>query len=305
MSKKSLTILLASLVAVVFAAPAQAVLVQANGTAVFYDDFEGPAVSDPPDNGAYPGDWTQTGLGKVVNQANNPASAPAYEGLQMMRWNGATGSFGATKGAFSSVLGTGDTLHAEMAVWILSSDLSYSFGFDLRDSNDSSVALGFYRTVGDGGGIRNSISGNNYTLLSWQNGWNVLEVDYVLGSTDLTYTLNGTSDTRGTPAISEIAAIVFREGGAGVSSDFMVDAAGPIPEGGSRQSSTRGARFAGPCSTWPAGYGTMAPWPGVPDPTPPGRSPGPPQRQEHLRAGRHERRRPCAEAPHDGFPTEP
>ena len=226
MTKKSLTILLAIFAVVALAVPAQAVLVTRNASAVFYDDFEGPASSSPPNNGAYPGDWTQTGLGAVFNQANTPGNVPPYEGLQVLRWGyGQGGSSNGTRGTFASALTTGDVLHAEMAVWLLMPGSDWSFGFVLEDSSNTGVANGYYTSAAV---IRNSVSGNNYTNLSWQAGWNILEIDHVLGSTDLTYSLNGTSDTRGTPVITEIAAIQLREGGPG--GDYLVDAAGPIPE---------------------------------------------------------------------------
>ncbi len=215
------------------ALPASAVFVQntSNNQLVFFDDFEGVAASTAPDNGAYPGSWTQIGNGVVHSQGSDPGNRPPYDGLQHMRWQGSAGSFGASIGTFSAPLTTagGAVLHAELAVWVLSDDLSFSFGFDLNDSGGNGQARGFYRTAGAGGGIRNSVADQNYTGISWQSGWNVLEIDYVLGSSDLTYSLNGTSQTLPTPVINEIASISFREGGAGVGSAFLIDST-TIPE---------------------------------------------------------------------------
>ena len=205
----------AMLVAVIFVAPLQAVPAD-----VFYDDFESPVSSEQPDNGGYPGDWTASPAGGCYTaSAHDAGEVTPYEGSQVLRYNYLYGESNFAEGAFESALGTGDTLHAEMAIWLKIPETTGTFNLRFLDSADVTLFNAFNKD----GYIRNSADDQNYTTLTWlTDDWNFFEVDYVVGSTSLTYTLNGTPETRTTAAHSEISQIWFGSGGANPA-DFLVD----------------------------------------------------------------------------------
>ena len=220
MSKSLLTILLTVLAAVIFGAPAQAVLVQANGTDVFYDDFEGPASSSPPNNGAYPGDWTQTDVFQVRDQANSPGNRPPLEGLKLGYYGGGFGQ-GHAAATFSTPVTSGQAMHFEVALWDIN-PVNYGMNIAIYDSAGGLLKQ-FYN---ENGYVGAAVSADGFRTLLWVNGdWNIFEVDYVVGSTDLTVTLNGLSETKTVAAYTDIAEIRFQM--AGNPGYYLIDA---VPE---------------------------------------------------------------------------
>ena len=73
-------------------------------------------------------------------------------------------------------------------------------------------------------------SAGKFNTLTWDTTpgtWNLLEIDYVLGSTSMTATLNGASEVKNVAAINEVDHIAFRQVGA--SGSYLVDAIVPEP----------------------------------------------------------------------------
>ena len=210
-----MTTISAIFAAVVLVAPVLAV-----PTDVFYDDFESPVSSEQPDNGAYPGDWTASPAGGCYTASAHDAGETPYEGSQVLRYNYVYGEGNFARGSFESALTTGEALHAEMAIWLKMPETTGTFNLRFLDSSDNIL---FNATNKQEGYIRNSADDQNYTTLTWlTDDWNFFEVDYVVGSTSLTYTLNSTSQTLATAAHSEISQIWLGSGGASPS-DFLVD----------------------------------------------------------------------------------
>lgn len=220
MSKKSLTILLAVFALAALAVPAQAVLVEANGTDVFYDDFEGPASSNPPDNGAYPGSWTQTDFVQVRDQANSPGNRPPKEGLKLAYYNGGY-SQGYSAATFSTPVTNGQAMHFEVALWD-TNPVNYAMSIRLYNLAGDL----FKQFYNENGYVGAAVAGDGFKTLFWVNDdWNIFEVDYVVGSTDLTVTLNGLSETKTVAAYTDIAEIRFQM--AGNPGYYLIDA---VPE---------------------------------------------------------------------------
>ena len=215
MSRTLLTILLTVVATVMFVVPAQAFLVQANGTDVFFDDFEGPASSSPPNNGAYPGTWTQTDFTQVRDQANSPGNTPPLEGLKLAYYGGGF-SQGHAAATFSTPVTNGQTMHFETAVldW---NPVDYGLNFRLYDS----AGTKFYQFYNEFGYVGSNAG--NFNTLFWVDGiWNFLRIDHVVGSTDLTVTLNGLSQTRTITPYTDLGEIRLQQAGGG--GLFMVDA---------------------------------------------------------------------------------
>ena len=192
MRKVTLVSMLAIVMVAALAVPAQAVLVRNADSLelLFFDDFEGPAPFAFPNNGAYPGSWSgvQSPAPSVRDQATAPGGHTPYEQNQMVYINPGNNA-SPTIATFSSALTTGDNMHAELAVMGLTSPDPYGdYHHNIRfATSGGGNAFQFYA---EGGYVGSSAT--NFTSLIWDTtvgNWNLLEVDYVLGSTSMTVTL--------------------------------------------------------------------------------------------------------------------
>lgn len=96
-----------------------------------------------------------------------------------------------------------------------------------RDSNDQNL----WQFFDENGKLSGTVGiFNSLTLLT--DDWNVVEIDYVLGSDTVTATLNGVEQTKTNISATriELASIAWEHaGGSGIGSHFLVDNSIPEP----------------------------------------------------------------------------
>ncbi len=211
--RKAILIVCVAAVAAALAVPAQATIVRNGTTNIFVDTYEGPNGVNPnqptADNGALPGDWANGNLGGFLVREqgwNVETPNPAAEGTQVVGQfsTGVTGGPGADLGAWASFsTQNSGTIVVDTMIYLwptASNDRTYGV-FELENVDHSGRAYAILITKLANGDMRISddfSGGGSLPTLSplLQPGqWQRLMIEYELGSTDLTVTLDGTSET--------------------------------------------------------------------------------------------------------------
>ncbi len=203
MYRKSLIGLLVMLFAVAFTLPAQAVLIENGSTLLFFEDYESPDGTNPnqpePDNGAYPGTWGKYGNRDMyVRQSNwNGDTPPAYHGNQLAMVLGGDGS---NKQIAQIGTQTSGTIHIESYVRVSTMNADQTaLIFELENGGHGARAwmLILERSSGGTYQISEGFTGPALPgLVLIPNTWQLLTIDYTLGSDSVTVGLDANSATR-------------------------------------------------------------------------------------------------------------
>lgn len=208
--RKTILLLCVAAVTAAQAIPAQATTVRNGETMIFVDRFESPDSypGNQPgvDNGMLPGSWAAGNLaGALVReQAYNEETPNAFEGTQIMGQfsTGVTGGPGADYGAWASFdTQTSGTIvfDTEIYLWpTASNDRMYGI-FELEDGGHGNRAYAVAIQKDNNGNMKiwDDFTGGSSlsTLTPLVSQWQRLTIAYELGTTDLTVTLDGVSQT--------------------------------------------------------------------------------------------------------------
>lgn len=211
------------------AARAVTVIDVTTATTLFHDGFESGNFSSPS-----VGTWTLVGPDVTVTNAASPGPAEGSYYAQAFR-NSNTSGQGNLRGTLASTPATADLIRLQMMVYLPSAGDANARGQFILTNGDFNTARAWVRPDGAGNvdavgpGLVATDTGLNYVTDSWQ----LWELDYVIGSSTFSVSIDNNSASGFTSYTSGVVNLIDLFNGNTTAGSFFLDAVPQaVPEPG-------------------------------------------------------------------------